>query len=235
MLTNPFDLWVYLSTSPLLWLSITLTVWVFSDRLSQFSQHNPLFNPVLISVIVIGCILGFTGTTYRVYFEGAQFIHFLLGPATVAIAIPIVKNWPTVRLNLLPLFVALFVGCFTAIASAIGLGLMLGLPETVLLALAPKSVTAGVAMALAQQQGGDPALAAVIVLITGITGAVTITPLMAILRVKDQAAQGFAVGLAAHGIGMARAFVVSPLAGIFAGIAMAANAVLTAFVIPLLL
>ena len=111
----------------------------------------------------------------------------------------------------------------------------LGAPASVVTSIAPKSVTAAVAMGISSRLGGDPALTAVLVILTGIFGAIIVTPLLNRLRISDVRARGFAAGLAAHGIGTARAFQVDPLAGTFAGIAMALNALLTAVLAPLLL
>ncbi|HEY8594446.1 MAG TPA: LrgB family protein [Devosiaceae bacterium] len=232
-MNEPFALWVYLSTTPLLWLTVTLCAWVAADRLAGASGRHPLANPVLISIIAVSMVLWATRTPYGTYFEGAQFVHFLLGPATVAIAVPLVRHRRSLRGNLLPLILALVVGSVMAIVSVIVIGRFFGLPREVLISMAPKSVTAGVAMGISQQLGGQPSLTAVLVIFTGILGALIVTPLMNALRIRDYAARGFAVGLSSHGIGTARAFSVDPLAGTFAGIAMGLNAVLTAFLVPL--
>jgi len=235
MAESPFDLWAYLSTTPLLWLTVTLGVWVGADRLAAWSGRHPLANPVLLSILVVAVVLAATTTPYAVYFEGAQFVHFLLGPATVALAVPLFRARARVRRSLLPIVVALVAGSLTAILSAVGVGMAFGLPHEALVALAPKSATAPVAMGIAEALGGDPALTAVLVILTGILGAIVVTPLMNRLGIRDYAARGFAVGLASHGIGTARAFSVDSLAGTFAGIAMAMNAVATALIAPLVI
>jgi len=175
-----------------------------------------------------------SGTPYPAYFAGAQFVHFLLGPATVALAVPLMRHLPQVRRTLVPMLVALAVGSFAAIVSAVLLAKAFGLDRAAQLALAPKSATAAIAMGIADKTGGDPALTAVLVVLTGITGAIVVTPLMNALRLKNYAARGFAAGLASHGIGTARAFQVDPLAGTFAGIALGLNGLLTALLVPLL-
>ena len=229
------SLWVYLSTTPLLWLTVTVAVYVVADRIALASGRHPLVNPVLISVVFIVAVLWLTGTRYPVYFEGAQFVHFLLGPAIVAIAVPLYRNLDRVKANLLPMLAALAAGAVTAAVSALAIAVAFGVPFEVLASLAPKSVTAGVAMGISEGLGGIPALTAVLVIITGLIGAVVVTPLMNALGMTDYAARGFAAGLAAHGIGTARAFVVDEVAGTFAGIAMGLNAVLTALLVPLVL
>jgi putative effector of murein hydrolase len=140
-----------------------------------------------------------------------------------------------VRRLIVPMFAALVVGSATAIVSAVLLARAFGLDVATLRALAPKSATAAIAMGTAEAVGADPALTAVLVILTGITGAIVVTPLMNALRLKNYAARGFAAGLASHGIGTARAFQVDPLAGTFAGIALGLNGFLTAVLVPILL
>jgi predicted murein hydrolase (TIGR00659 family) len=230
-----FSLWAYLSQTPLLWLTVTLVAYVAADRLSLLSGRHPLCNPVLLAVVMIALVLWASGTSYPVYFEGAKFVHFLLGPATVALAIPLYENRRVVLRALVPMVLALVVGSVTAIVSAVGIARLFGIPNPILVALAPKSVTAPVGMGITEMLGGDPALTAILVILTGVIGAMAVTPLMNALRMKDWRARGFAVGLASHGIGTARAFQVNSLAGTFAGIAMGLNALVTALLLPLVL
>jgi predicted murein hydrolase (TIGR00659 family) len=230
-----FSLWVYLSTTPLFWLTVTLGAWLAADAMSRAARRNPLVNPVLIAVTLVAALLYVTGTDYRTYFDGAQFVHFLLGPATVALGVPLYRNLGLVRRDLLPMAASLLVGSVVAVLSAVGIAAAMGVPHNILVSLAPKSVTAGIAMAVSESLGGIPSLTAALVIITGIIGAIMVTPLMNALRIRDYAARGFAVGLASHGIGTARAFAVSSVAGTFAGIAMGLNAVVTALLVPLLL
>jgi len=232
---DPFALWVYLSTTPLTWLAATLGAYLLADRISDALGRRPLANPVLLAVLILVIVLTTTGTDYRTYFDGAQFVHFMLGPATVALAVPLVAEARRVRRMLLPMLAALFAGATTAIVSAVGVAWLLGASPATLASLAPKSVTTPVAMAIAEATGGLPALTAVLVLITGVLGAVLVTPLLNALRISDWAARGFAAGIAAHGLGTARAFQVSPLAGTFAGLALALNALVTAVLVPVLL
>jgi predicted murein hydrolase (TIGR00659 family) len=229
---NPFALWVYLSQTPLLWLTVTLLVYAVTDAVSQATQRHPLANPVLHAMWIIAAFLLLTGTSYTTYFSGAQFVHFLLGPATVALAVPLYENRKVVISAILPMLAALVVGCATAIVSVVLLAEAAGLPRAVVLSLAPKSVTAGVAMGISESLGADPALTAVAVVLTGIMGAIIVTPLMNRMGITDFRARGFAVGLASHGIGTARAFQVDAVAGVFAGIAMSLNALVTSLLVP---
>jgi predicted murein hydrolase (TIGR00659 family) len=223
-------LWVYLAETPLLWLTATLSAYLAGDWVSARLARHPLANPVVIAAGLIVAVLLATGTPYEDYFEGAQFVHFLLGPATVALAVPLWRNRARVVDNLLPMCAALVAGSLTAIGTAVAVGWSFGAPPPVIASLASKSVTAPIAMALTETIGGIPALAAVLVVLTGILGSVIVTPLMNALGIGDFAARGFAVGVASHGIGTARAFQVSEEAGTFAGIAMGLNGALTALV-----
>jgi predicted murein hydrolase (TIGR00659 family) len=229
----PFtDIWVYLSETPLLWLTATLAAYAAASWLYERSGANPLANPVALAVAILAPVLAATGTPYETYFDGAQFVHFLLGPATVALAVPLVRNLRQVRRALLPFVAALAAGSATAVATAVGFAWALGAGPETLLSLAPKSVTAPIAMGIAEQIGGLPSLTAVLVVSTGIVGAVIATPLLNACGLTDPRAQGTATGVAAHGIGTARAFQIHPLAGTFSGIAMGLNGVATALVLP---
>lgn len=234
---NLYRIWVYLAQAPLFWLSATLVAFVIGDWVSARLGRHPLANAVVIAAGLVILLLLATGTPYESYFQGAQFVHFLLGPATVALAVPLWRNRVEVWRNFAPMCAALVAGSLTAIVSASGIAWLLGAPAPVIASLASKSTTAPIAMALTQTIGGIPALAAVLVVLTGILGSVVVTPLMNALGIRDFAARGFAVGVASHGIGTARAFQVSEEAGTFAGIAMGLNGALTSLVflaIPLL-
>ena len=228
-MTDAGMIWSYLSRGPLLWLTATLVAYWLGDRFFRAMGRQSWANPVLVAVILLALVLGVTGTDYQTYFEGAQFVHFMLGPATVALGMPLYENLHRVRRAALPLAAALVAGSVTAIGHAFGLS------PVMMASLAPKSTTAPVAIGIAEGLGGEPTITAVLVLLTGIFGAVIVTPLLNGLGVRDWRARGFAVGVAAHGIGTARAFQVNETAGAFAGIGMGLNAVLTAIIAPLVL
>ena len=228
------SLWSYLSATPLLWLTATIGAYLIADNLAGRLGNPPWANPVLLSVLLLSPVLVFTNTRYSTYFEGAQFIHFLLGPATVALALPLWDNRSTIQKSVIPILCALVAGSAVAVGSAIALAQFFDLPMSVLLSLAPKSTTAPVAFGISEAVGGIPTLTAVLVILTGIIWAITVTPLMNILSITDWQARGFAVGVAAHGIGTARAFKVNPIAGAYAGIAMALNAIFTSLIVPIM-
>ncbi|UXY16252.1 LrgB family protein [Chitiniphilus purpureus] len=234
-MTEARVVWAWLQTHPGLWLVITAAVYLLADKLHRSLHRLPLLNPVLLTVLALIGLLHATGVPYGDYFARVEAIHLLLGPATVALAVPLYLNLHQVRASLVPLSLALLVGGSVGIASALLLGRLFGLSAASLISFAPKSVTTPVAMALAEHLGGLPALAAGVVILTGMFGAVAGIPLLRWLRVHEPMVQGFALGVAAHGIGTARALQVSETAGAFAGLAMGLNAVLTSILLPLLL
>jgi predicted murein hydrolase (TIGR00659 family) len=225
-------IWSYLAREPLLWLTATLAAFWVADRLSAATGRAPWANPVLGAVILLSAVLTATGTPYADYFAGAQFVHFMLGPAVVALAVPLWQARARVRAAALPIAAALIAGSVTGIATALAIAAAFGVPPEVLAALAPKSATAPVAIGIAERLGGAPTLAAVLALTTGMIGAVVATPLLNALRLTDWRARGFATGVAAHGLGTARAFQVNETAGAFAGLGMGLNAILTAVLAP---
>ena len=223
-----------MASSPMLAVGVTLLSYVLADRLYRRCRMHPLLNPVPLSAAVVIVLLQLTGWSYQSYFEGAQYIHLLLGPAVVALAVPLYRVLPLLRQLALPLAVGAICGSLTAITSAILIARLLDASREVVLSLAPKSATAPVAMAIAGEIGGIPALAAVLAVLTGITGAVLGGWVLDLVRVRDPGTRGFAVGLTSHGIGTARMLQVDSTAGAFAGAAMGVNALLTALLLPLL-
>ena len=228
------EAWVYLAASPLLGLTMTLLAYQGATWLHRRSGGHPLANPVLLAVAVLVALLALTGTSYQTYFDGAQFVHFLLGPATVALAIPLYAQFDRLRRMALPLLGALLVGSLTAALSAVAIGGLLGASEATQLSLAPKSVTTPIAMGIAERIGGLPSLTAILVIATGILGAMGASFIYRALKIEDDAVRGFALGIASHGIGTARAFQESEQAGAFAALAMGLNGLATALLLPLL-
>lgn len=227
------DVWVYLATNPLLSLTMTLIAYQVALAIHRRAGSTALLNPVFLTVVMVVTVLEVTGTSYQAYFQGAQFIHFLLGPATVSLAIPLYRQFDRVRRSAIAIAASLLCGSLTAMATAIGLGVLMHADNVSIVSLAPKSVTAPVAMGIAEKLGGLPSLTAVFVIVTGILGAALGPILLDLLGIKDPAARGFALGTASHGIGTARALQESEVAGAFSGLAMGLNAMATAIILPL--
>ncbi|MDX5357773.1 MAG: LrgB family protein, partial [Rhodobacterales bacterium] len=177
-MTDFAEIWGYLGRDPLLWLTLTLAAYVIGDAASRVSGRHPVVNPVLIAVVILALILWATATPYQVYFEGAQFVHFMLGPATVALAVPLHAQLPRLRRVLLPMVGALVTGVAVSSATAVWIGQALGVDRVVLLSMVPKSATAAVALGVSEQIGGSPTLTAVLVIVTGAMGAIVATPLL---------------------------------------------------------
>jgi predicted murein hydrolase (TIGR00659 family) len=229
------EIWVYLSASPLLWLTLTLLAYQAAQAISQRCKHHPLTNPVALAVALLVPVLVVSNTPYAVYFDGAKFVHFLLGPATVALAVPLYQSWPRWKPMVGPVLIGLVTGSLVAVLSAVTLGALGGASHATLMSLVPKSVTTPIAMGIAEKIGGLPSLAAALVLLTGIIGAVAGPGVFRLLGIRDPAAQGVALGVSAHGIGTARAFQSSPESGALSALAMGLNALVTASLVPLLL
>lgn len=229
------DIWVYLATSPLLGLTMTLVAYQAGMWLYERCGRHPLLNPVLLATLALVAVLTVTGTGYREYFDGAQFIHFLLGPATVALAVPLYRQIAILRRSWLSITVAILAGALTAASSAVGVAWALGGSQQTILSLAPKSATTPIAMGIAEQIGGLPSLTAVLVILTGILGAAAGGWVLDRVRVTSAPARGLALGVAAHGIGTARALQVDEVSGAFAALAMGLNGLATALLLPLLL
>lgn len=234
MAPNLVEIWVYLSQEPLAALTATLLAWLAGQRLSALFGRHALANPVLFAVIILATLLVATGIDYRAYFQGAQFVHFLLGPATVALAVPLHRQWHAVRRSAPLALLAIAGGGLFAAATGAAIAWALGAAPDVVASLAPRSVTMPVAMGISERLGGLPSLTAATVLASGITGAALGPMVMNLVRVRDWRARGIAIGTAAHGLGTARALMVNATAGAFAGLAMGFNALATALLLPLL-
>jgi predicted murein hydrolase (TIGR00659 family) len=228
------QIWVYLAREPLAALTFTLLAWLAAQRIYLACGRHPLANPVLIAVALLGGGLLTTGINYHSYFQGAQFVHFLLGPATVALAVPLHRQWRMVRRTFPAVGIAVTIGGLVAAGVGVGFAVALGAERAVTASLAPRSVTTPVAMGIAERLGGLPSLTAAVVILSGIVGAVLGPMVLDLVRVRDERARGLAMGTVAHGIGTARALTEHPVAGAFSGLAMGLNALVTALLLPLL-
>ena len=231
-LPNIHEIWVYLSGSPLLALILTLAAYQVGVMIYERTQLNPLANPVLIAVTLIALSITALDMPYATYFEGAQFVHFLLGTATVSLAVPIYQALPSLRGRVLPLVAALIGGGVTSIVSAVAIARLLGADESIVGAMVVKSITAPIGMGVAERIGASPTLTAVFAVTTGILGAALARFVLDALRCREWWQRGFAIGVASHGIGTSRAFSVNPEAGTYAGLAMGLHGVLGAVAIP---
>lgn len=227
--------WEWLSSSPVLGIALTLSVYAGARWLFLRTGKHSTMQPILICVVVIGAFLALTGVSYDDYLVGASSIHFWLGPATVALALPLHREWERVRRAAVPIGVGVVVGATVSAVSAVLLVSATGGPESLQLSLAPKSATTPVAIVIAEQIGGVPALTAIMTVVAGITGAVCGPAVLNLVRVRDERARGLALGAVSHGIGTARALEEGPVEGAFSGLSMALSALATSIVVPVVL
>lgn len=228
------DFWVYLSSTPLLGLSLTLLAYIAAYQFFVWRHYAPWANPLMWATALVVAVLLVSQTDYRTYFEGAQFIHFLLGPSVVAMALLMWTYWPRIRRQAGPLLIASLAGGAAAVLSAVALAWVLGIPREVIFSLIPKSVTTPVAMGIGTKIGAEPSLVAAFVVMTGVTGAMIYRWVFALGRIRSDVAKGYALGTASHGIGTAAALQFSSTAGTYAALAMVLQSVLAALLIPLL-
>jgi predicted murein hydrolase (TIGR00659 family) len=228
------EIWVYLSGSPLFALFITLAAYQVGLTIYKRTTQNPLANPVAIAILIVATTIQLIGMPYSTYFEGAQFIHFLLGSATVSLAIPIYRGLSSLKGRSLPIIASLCTGGIVSIVSAVEIAQFLGADNSITGAMYPKSVTAPIAMGIAERIGVSPTLTAIFAVSTGILGAILAPFVLNVLGVKAWWQRGFAIGIGAHGIGTSRAFSIHPEAGTYASLAMGMNGVISAVAIPMI-
>lgn len=227
-------IWTAIVGHPLFVLGLTLLAYQLALELYQRSRWL-LAQPVLVATLLLVGALWACGIGYPRYRQESSLLWLLLGPATVALAVPLQQNLPRIRQLFWPVTIALLVGGAVTVALTLGLAALFGADREMLMSLAPKSVTSPIAIALAEQMGGIPALTAVFVMITGVLGAVLGPLLLDRAGVTSPAARGLSLGLSAHAIGTAQALQEHPEAGGFAALAMSLAGAFSALALPLLL
>jgi putative effector of murein hydrolase len=225
--------WQPLGLTPLPWLAVTLAAYVLGQKVQLVCRGAPLANPVLIAILLVSALLEATGTPYARYFAGAQFIQFLLGPATVVLAVPLALNLSHVRRSFPGVGLALLAGSLTSALSGVAVVAWLGGGRAIALSMAPKAVTTPIALSLAQEVGGVPALTAALAIAGGIIAAIVGQTMLRWMRVDDWRAHGLAAGVAGSGVAAAQVAPLSSLAAAFAALGIGLNGLLTAVVVPL--
>ena len=191
-----------------------------------------LANPVLVSILLVAVTLRALHIPYATYFSGAQLLHFLLGPATVALAIPLASAIEHIRRNLWPMLLALLAGSVTSMVSGYALVRVLGGSQVLALSMLPKSLTTPIALDIAQNLGAIPSLVAVLAILAGILVAVSINAVVRWMHVSDPSAIGLAAGTAGSGVGASRVLDQHPLSAAFAAVAIGLNGLITAWLAP---
>ena len=213
---------------------VGVTLGAYQLALAAYERTRWVFlQPVLVSMLIVIGVLLACGIDYAEYSTSAKVLTILLGPATVALAVPLFLNLKRIRQLFWPTLITLVVAGLFATGLGIGLGWLFGVDHELLMSLAPKSVTSPIAMLVASQIGGVAALAAVFVLITGVLGAILGPELLRRVGVHHPAAQGMALGMTAHAVGTSRALQEGEECGAFAALAMSLMGVATAVLLPL--
>lgn len=223
-----------LLTGPLLGVALTTGIWIAAEALHRRTRWI-LLNPVLVAVVLIAVALRILGVSFPTYMQGGQLISFWLGPAVVALAVPLAHHIRGLRGSLTALLTAALAGATVGVISAVWVAKALGAPPVIVASLAPKSATTPIAMGVSEALGGAPALTAGLVVLTGVLGAVLGPAWLTLLRVVDPTARGLALGAAAHGVGTARALQEGALQGAVSGLSMGLTGLITAAITPLLL
>ena len=222
------------ATGTTLWLPLTLAIYFAASETYRISGKEPLLNPTLLTIGTVCAVLICFNVRYADYFESVRILHYLLGTAVVALAIPLHRNLQRLMCRWRGITVSLIAGSLTSIISGLLIAKSLGASGSTLLSIAPKSATAAVSMEIARGIGGIPAVTAALTILTGIVGAVLGPYVLTWCGVHSPAARGVALGTASHGIATARAFSESELTGCSASLAMGLNAILTALLVPLI-
>jgi predicted murein hydrolase (TIGR00659 family) len=217
---------------PIFWMPVTVAIYAASAALYRRYDKAPLLNPTLLTIAGIAVVLMVSAVPYQKYFEAVAVLHYLLGTAVVALALPLYNNLRRLQGRGTRMALALFAGSLASILVGLAIATLAGTSAFAILSLAPKSATAAVSMEISRLIGGAPAVTGVLTILTGIIGAVAGPYVLDLAQVRSPEARGFALGVASHGIATARAFSEGEIAGSFAGLGMALNAVLTAIIVP---
>jgi predicted murein hydrolase (TIGR00659 family) len=217
---------------PLAGLFVTLAAYELAIALGRWIGSPAWANPVLLAIAMVVGVLDLTRTSYEVYFETAKLVHVLLGPAVVALAVPLYANLRTMQRSAFAIVCGVVLGALSAAVSAVGIAWALGASKPVILSIAPKGVTTAIAMGISHQIGGLPELTAVLVIITGILGAIVALPVVRLTGLHCIRAAGLAAGVSGHAIATARVLAVDETGGAFAGLGMGLCGILTAIVMP---
>lgn len=220
--------------APLAACTAVILAFLLARRLAAYGRHHPLLNPIMLAALIVGLALWLSGLGLDRFAELTRPLRWLLGPAIVALGHLIWSHRTMLRANAPPLVVAIVGGSLTGITSAVSLARFLGLDFTLQSALAPKSVTSPFAIALMERLGGSPELAAGLVIVTGIVGAILVPPFLRRLRLDEPDTMGVAVGQAAHIVGTEALGRRSEEAAAFSGLAMVLAGLATAILLPLL-
>lgn len=223
-----------ITTSSVFGTGLTVGVYAAALWLHRRCGRHPLLTPVMVTIVVVALALRLLGVDYDCYAASAAPVSMLLGPATVALALPLVRAARSLRVDWSAVLVSLVCGCLVGIGTVWVLARALGADDALVLALLPKSTTTPFAIGLAETIGAPAPLAAVFAITSGVIGAVIGPSLLNLVRIHDPRARGLAIGVSAHGIGTARALQEGAVTGGWSSAGMVLNALATTAVLPAL-
>lgn len=225
---------IWFTQSPLFGVFITLLTFEIGLWINKKTKLSFL-NPLLISMGIIVFILFKFEIPLEDYNKGSQLFTFFLGPATIALAIPLYKNRKLLKTDGLPIIGGIAVGTTVGITSIILMSKAFGLDSQLGLSLVPKSITTPIGIEVSKQIGGLPQLTVAAIIITGITGAIIAEPFLKLLKIKDPVAKGIAIGTASHAVGTSKAIEMGEVEGSMSGLSIGIAGLLTVFIAPLLI
>ena len=224
-----------LLTSPLFAVVLTLLAYRLGLEVRRLTGAHSLAQPVLIAIVVLGLALTLLDIDYATYLEGGRLVAFFLGPATVALAVPLYRQLPNLKGLLAPLLVAVPIGAAISISVGYFVVRAAGGSRELALTMAPKSATTPVSIAVSEVSGGIGPLTAVFAIIAGILGAVAAPALLSWLRIHDRRARGLAMGAVSHGVGTSRSLADNETEGAFSGLSMGLSALAVSLIVPVFL
>ena len=218
----------------LFWLAVTVSAYLFGRAVQRSLRGNPAANPVLIAIAIVSGLLTAGHVPYESYFRSTWLLTFLLAPATVALGVPLENNFIHVKRSFRGISLGLSAGSLVSMVSGAALVKVFGGDRKVALSMLPKAVTTPIAMAVAQQIGGEPALTASLAIVGGIVAAATLRLILSGMRVRDWRAVGLAAGTAGSGVAAAHVAPTSGTAAAFATVGIGLNGILTAVTAPII-
>lgn len=220
---------------PLFWATLTIAGFVIGQHIYRLSGNNPFTQPVLLGLLLVVVVVELSGTSYHTYMQGGDYLHQMLGPVVVMLAVPMAEFMASMRRQWLRILLAVSLGSGATIAVAGGLTYWYLADSVVANTIMTKSVTTPVAVAIAEQVGGIPALSSAFVMITGLLGALMVPSILKLARITEPQAQGVALGVCAHAIGTARALELGQQQAAYSAMAMTLTGTLHAIILPLVL
>ena len=222
-----------LLNTPLFGILLSLAAFETGVALNRRFRLSVL-NPLLVANVLVIAFLLITGISLDSYNIGGDYISFFLSPATVVLAVPLYRQLPNLKKNIIPILAGITVGCLVSIACVIAFAAIAHISEPLWVSLVPKSITTPMGIELSKEIGGIPAVTVIAIVVTGITGAIVAPFVCRVFRIKDEIAQGLAIGTSSHAVGTARAMEMGEIQGAMSSLAIGVTGIITAVIAPFL-